>query len=79
VIEGREHLAKLMKLEPFESCIQRWRFDGQGNHTVTLIGGNAVGPHWIIGVGSACWWPTRVGANPEPYGARHRMCPLVLV
>jgi hypothetical protein len=43
MMEGREHLAKLVKLAPFESCIHGWRFQERGEYTVSLIGGNVTG------------------------------------
>jgi hypothetical protein len=56
MMEGREHLAKLVKLAPFESCIHGWRFQERGEYTVSLIGGNMTGPHWIIDVRADSRW-----------------------
>ena len=50
MMEGREHLAKLVKLAPFESCIHRWRFQERGEYIVSLIGGYVTGPDWVIDV-----------------------------
>jgi hypothetical protein len=56
MMEGREHLAKLVKLAPFESCIHGWRFQERGEYTMSLIGGNVTGPHWIIDVRADSRW-----------------------
>jgi hypothetical protein len=50
VIAGFEHLATLVNLQSFESCIRRWRFEGRGDYTIALIGGTVVGDYWIIEV-----------------------------
>jgi hypothetical protein len=50
IIEGREHLPPLVKLEQFEECVQRWRFDGRGAYEVSLLGGTVWGGEWVIQV-----------------------------
>jgi hypothetical protein len=47
VIAGFEHLAKLVNLARFESCIRRWRFEGSGKYTVTLFKTDS---YWTIQV-----------------------------
>jgi hypothetical protein len=50
IIEGREHLPPLVKLDQFEDCIRRWRFEGQADFEVSLLGGTTFGGQWIIQV-----------------------------
>ena len=51
IIEGREHLPKLVRLEQFEKCVSKWKFDGAGVFTITLIGGTVTeGGLWTIDV-----------------------------
>jgi len=39
IVEGREHVPKMVRLDQFESCIRRWRFNGRGDFLVSLVGG----------------------------------------
>jgi len=50
IIEGREHLPPLVKLDQFEECIRRWRFEGQADFEVSLLGGTTSAGQWIIQV-----------------------------
>jgi hypothetical protein len=50
IIDGREHLPPLVKLEQFERCVEQWRFDGQGAYEVSLLGGTVSGGEWVIQV-----------------------------
>jgi hypothetical protein len=50
VIDGREHLPRLVRLDQFESCVRRWRFDGRDTFTISLLGGTTYEGAWIIEV-----------------------------
>jgi hypothetical protein len=50
IIEGREHLPPLVKLEQFEDCVRRWRFEEAGEYEVALWGGTIYESEWIIEV-----------------------------
>ena len=50
VIEGREHLPPLVRLDQFEDCVRRWRFDGRGDFRVSLLGGTTFEGIWVIDV-----------------------------
>ena len=40
IIEGREHMTALARLDQFEPCIRRWQFGSPGKFMVILLGGN---------------------------------------
>ena len=50
IIEGREHLPPLVRLDQFEDCVRRWRFDGRGDFRVSLLGGTTFEGIWVIDV-----------------------------
>ena len=50
VIDGREHLPRLVRPDQFESCVRRWRFDGRDTFTISLLGGTTYGGAWVIEV-----------------------------
>ena len=50
VVEGREHLPKLVKLNQLEDCLRKWKFDGAGAFLIRLYGGITSGGFWLIDV-----------------------------
>jgi hypothetical protein len=50
IIEGREHLPPLVKLEQFEACVRSWRFGEQGRCGVALLGGTVFESEWVVEV-----------------------------
>jgi hypothetical protein len=50
IIEGREHLPPLVKLEQFEECVRRWRFGDGGRYEVALLGGTTFPSEWVVRV-----------------------------
>jgi hypothetical protein len=50
IVEGREHLPPLVKLDQFERCVRRWRFGERAGYEVSLFGGPALGVDWVIQV-----------------------------
>src|SRR5215510_14333061 len=50
IIEGREHLPPLVKLDQFEDCIRRWRFEDQAQYEISLFGGTTFEGVWVIQV-----------------------------
>ena len=50
IIEGREHLPPLVKLDQFEQCVRRWRFGEGAEYEVSLFGGPVLGVDWVIQV-----------------------------
>jgi hypothetical protein len=50
IVEGREHLPPLVRLDQFEECVRRWRFDGQGAYEISLLGGTVWQGEWVIQV-----------------------------
>jgi hypothetical protein len=50
IIEGREHLPPLVRLDQFEPCIRGWWFDGRGAFTVSLLGGSIYEGIWAVEV-----------------------------
>ena len=50
IVDGREHLPPLVKLNQFEQCIRRWRFGERGEYEVSLFGGTLFGVEWVIQV-----------------------------
>ena len=53
LIEGREHLPPRVWLDQLESCIRRWRFDGRGDFTISLLGGPIWAGIWAIDITQA--------------------------
>ena len=47
IIQGREHLPPLVRLDQFEQCIRGWRFEDQADYEVSLLGGTVV-DGWVI-------------------------------
>ena len=47
IIQDREHLPPLVRLDQFEQCIRAWRFEDQADYEVSLIGGTVV-DGWVI-------------------------------
>ena len=50
IVEGREHLPPLVKLDQFELCVRRWRFGERAEYEVSLLGGTVSGVEWVIQV-----------------------------
>jgi hypothetical protein len=50
IIEGREHLPPLVKLEQFEECVRHWRFGERGKYEVALLGGTVFESGWVVEV-----------------------------
>ena len=50
IIQGREHLPPLVKLDQFDQCVRRWRFRERDEYEVSLLGGTTFGVEWVIQV-----------------------------
>jgi hypothetical protein len=50
VIEGREHLPPLVRLDQLEACVRKWDFGGPGAFSVRLLGGAIYNGVWVIDV-----------------------------
>ena len=50
IVEGREHLPPLVRLDQLEQCVRRWRFGERAEYQVSLFGGPVLGADWVIQV-----------------------------
>lgn len=50
IIEDREHLPPLVRLDQFEACVRKWDFGGPGVFSVRLLGGSIFHGVWVIDV-----------------------------
>lgn len=50
IIEGREHLPPLVRLDQFEACVRSWDFGGPGVFSLRLLGGAMYNGVWVIDV-----------------------------
>ena len=50
IIEGREHLPPLVRLDQLEACVRNWDFGGPGAFSFRLPGGAMYNGVWVIDV-----------------------------
>jgi hypothetical protein len=50
IIEDREHLPPLVRLDQLEACVRKWDFGGAGVFSVRLLGGAMYNDVWVIDV-----------------------------
>jgi len=48
IVQGREHLPPLVRLDQFEPCVRGWRFGDGAKYEVSLYGGTIFRGEWVI-------------------------------